>query len=226
MKDESGFGGGRVGRRAMFKGAAAAGVVGAAAVGVPALRPAATVRAQSVAEQIAQERGLTPEDVTAALKTYMPSGKLDEYYFFASGGHSGQVLVYGLPSMRLLRVIAVFTPEPWQGFGFSEGTKNVLDGGKVDGEHVTYGDSHHPGLSETNGEYDGQFLFIGDKAHARIAVIDLRDFETKQIVKNPHVISSHGASFVTPNTEYVIEGSQYASSSRNSVWGSSPPHRT
>ena len=211
MKEETGFGGSRVGRRAMFKGAAAAGVVGAAAVGVPALRPAAPVQAQSVAEQIAQERGLTPEDVTAALKTYVPSGKLDEYYFFASGGHSGQMLVYGLPSMRLLKVIGVFTPEPWQGYGFSEGTKRVLEGGRVDDEDVTYGDTHHPGLSETNGEYDGQFLFIGDKAHARLAVIDLRDFETKQIVKNPHVISNHGATFVTPNTEYVIEGSQYAS---------------
>jgi nitrous-oxide reductase len=65
-------------------------------------------------------------------------------------------------------------------------------------------------LSETNGEYDGQYLFINDKAHARIAVIDLRDFETKQIVKNPHIISNHGGAFATPNTEYIIDGSQYA----------------
>ena len=53
-------------------------------------------------------------------------------------------------------------------------------------------------------------MFINDKANARVAVIDLRDFETKQIVKNPNAIVDHGGSFVTPNTEYVIEGPQYA----------------
>ena len=80
----------------------------------------------------------------------------------------------------------------------------------MNGKTLTWADTHHPGLSETNGDYDGQFLFINDKAHARMAVIDLRDFETKQIVKNPHIISNHGGAFVTPNTEYVIDGSQYA----------------
>jgi nitrous-oxide reductase len=140
----------------------------------------------------------------------VPSGRLDEYYIFASGGHSGQVLVIGVPSMRLLKVIGVFTPEPWQGYGFSDETKAVLAQGAVDGKPVTWADTHHPGLSETNGEYDGQFLFINDKAHARLAVIDLRDFETKQLVKNPHIISNHGGAFVTPNTDYIIDGSQYA----------------
>ncbi|MBL8746474.1 MAG: Sec-dependent nitrous-oxide reductase, partial [Phycisphaerae bacterium] len=57
---------------------------------------------------------------------------------------------------------------------------------------------------------DGQFLFIGDKANARLGVIDLRDWETKQIVKNPLTVSDHGAAFVTPNTDYVVEGGQYA----------------
>ncbi len=62
------------------------------------------------AEEIIKQRQLTPEDVTAALMTYMPSGKYDEYLMFSSTGHGGQVLVHGLPSMRLLKVIAVFTP--------------------------------------------------------------------------------------------------------------------
>ena len=82
--------------------------------------------------------------------------------------------------------------------------------GGMNGKTLTWADTHHPGLSETNGEYDGQFLFINDKANARMAVIDLRDFETKQIVKNPLIISNHGGAFVTPNTEYIIDGSQYA----------------
>jgi len=41
----------------------------------------------------------------AAMKTYVAPGDLDEYYFFASGGHSGQVYIYGVPSMRHLSTI-------------------------------------------------------------------------------------------------------------------------
>jgi nitrous-oxide reductase len=161
------------------------------------------------ASRIVKERSLTPDDVTAALKTYMPSGRYDEYVQFASGGHSGQVLVIGLPSMRLLKVIAVFTPEPWQGWGYGAGNE-VLEEGYVDGRPITWADAHHPALSETRGDYDGQFLFIGDKANARVAVIDLRDFETKQIVKNPIALNNHGGTLVTPGNEYVVEGGQYA----------------
>ncbi len=162
------------------------------------------------AAAVAAERNLTPADIYAALKTYMPSGQVDPYIMFSSGGQSGQVLVIGVPSMRILKVIAVFTPESWQGYGFGGSSMEVLTGGNVNGEPVLWGDTHHPALSETNGEYDGGFLFINDKANARLAVIDLRDFETKQILKNPNSINDHGGAFVTPNTEYVIEGPQYA----------------
>jgi nitrous-oxide reductase len=160
-------------------------------------------------KQIAAERGLKAEDLTAALKTYLPSGKHDDYIIFSSGGHSGQVFMIGVPSMRLLRSIAVFTPEPWQGFGYGFG-EEILKEGSYEGRELLWGDTHHPALSETSAEYDGQFLFIGDKANARVAVIDLHDMETKQIVKNPLTVSDHGGAFVTPNTEYVIEGAQYA----------------
>ena len=61
---------------------------------------------------IAEQRGLTPDDAVRAVKTFVPPGSHDEYMLFASGGHSGQVHVIGVPSMRLLRTIAVFTPEP------------------------------------------------------------------------------------------------------------------
>jgi nitrous-oxide reductase len=164
------------------------------------------------AQAVAQERGLTPDDVTAALKTYMPTGQMDEYIMFASGGHGGQMAAVGVPSMRLLRIIAVFTPEPWQGWGYgSQDTEKVLAEGNVNGKEIRWADTHHPALSETEGDYDGQFVFINDKAAARVAVIDLRDFETKQIVKNPIALNDHGGTMVTPNTDYVIEGGQYAS---------------
>ena len=135
-----------------------------------------------------EERGFTDDDVTAALKTYLPTGEHDEYVIFSSGGHSGQIHVIGVPSMRLLKTIGVFTPEPWQGWGYgNEATDEVLAQGDVDGREVRWADTHHPALSETAGDYDGEFVFINDKANARVAVVDLRDFETKQIDKNPIV---------------------------------------
>ncbi len=161
---------------------------------------------------IIEARGLTPDDVAAALKTYMPSGQHDDYIMFASGGHAGQVYVIGLPSMRIIKTIAVFTPEPWQGYGYgAEGTMEVLAGGDTDGSQITWGDTHHPALSETGGDYDGEFLFINDKANGRVAVIDLKDFETKQIIKNPIALGDHGGTMVTPDTEWIIEGGQYGS---------------
>ena len=80
----------------------------------------APVQAQIPADamRIVQERNLTPDDIKAALSTYTPTGRHDEYVMFASGGHSGQVIAVGLPSMRILKVIAVFTPDPWQGYGY------------------------------------------------------------------------------------------------------------
>ncbi len=167
--------------------------------------PAADVSA------IASERGLSEADIVAAVKTYQPTGRFDEYVMFASGGHSGQVLVIGVPSMRLLKVIAAFTPEPWQGFAYgSQEHHELMESAMMAGHEIKWGDTHHPALSETDGDYDGQFLFINDKANPRIAVIDLRDFETKQILTNPNMGTNHGGTFVTPNTEYVIEAAQYS----------------
>lgn len=163
--------------------------------------------------EVIQKRGLNPDDVLGALSTYMPTGKYDEYVMFSSGGHSGQVLAIGLPSMRILKNIAVFTPDPWQGFGFGVKENPILSPGpdviSEGSRGIGWADTHHPALSETNGNYDGQYLFINDKANGRFAVIDLRDFETKQIVANPLINNDHGST-VTPNTEYVVESTQYA----------------
>ena len=57
---------------------------------------------------------------------------------FASGGHSGQVYVIGMPSMRIIKKIAVFTPEPWQGWGYGEeGTMATLAEGNVGDNELT-----------------------------------------------------------------------------------------
>lgn len=165
---------------------------------------------QPALQKVMQERGLTEKDILAAAKTYVPTGGRDEYVVASSGGQSGQLIIYGIPSMRILKYVAVFTPEPWQGYGFDDESKAVLAQGRIRGKDITYGDTHHPAFSETDGDYDGRFVFINDKANPRLAVIDLLDFETKQIVVNPFFKSDHGGCFVTPNTEYIMEASQYA----------------
>jgi len=156
-----------------------------------------------------KQRGLTEADVSAALQTYTPTGKKDEYLTFASGGHGGNMIVIGVPSMRVLKYVGVFTPEPWQGYGYGDQSGAVLEMGSRFGKEITWGDMHHPALTETKGEYDGKYIFVNDKANARIAVVDLHDFVTKQIVTSTLIQSDHGATFVTPNTEYVVESSQY-----------------
>lgn len=171
---------------------------------------ASSAYAQTSLEDVMKDRGLTQKDLLAAAKTYTPSGGRDEYLAFSSGGQSGHVIVYGVPSMRILKYIGVFTPEPWQGYGFDDESKAVLAQGRIDGKDIKFGDTHHPAFSETKGEYNGRYLFINDKANPRIAVIDLHDFETKQIVVNPFFRSAHGGAFVTPNTEYVMDAAQYA----------------
>jgi len=139
----------------------------------------------------------------AAMKTYVAPGDLDEFYLFSSGGHSGQVFVYGVPSMRHLSTIPVFTPYPGTGYGFDDDTKKMLGG-------FSWGDAHHPALSETNGDYDGRWLFINDM-NGRIARIDLRDFKTREIFgPAPNISGNHGSSFVTPNTEYALMSSRFS----------------
>ena len=179
------------------------------AAGIGFAAAGAATAAESL-QDVMKRRSLSQQDLLAAAKTYVPTGKRDEFVAFSSGGQSGQVIVYGIPSMRILKYIGVFTPEPWQGYGYDEESKAVLAQGRIDGRDITWGDTHHPAMSETQGKYDGQFLFINDKANPRLAVIDLRDFETKQIVANPIFRSEHGGAFVTPNTEYIIEAAQYA----------------
>jgi len=147
--------------------------------------------------------GATSDVAIAAMKTYVAPGDLDEYYMFSSGGHSGQIYVYGVPSMRHLSTIPVYTPYPATGYGFDDESKKMLG-------DLTWGDAHHPALSETNGDYDGRWLFVNEM-NGRLARIDLRDFKTKQIIGPiPNVSGNHASAFVTPNTEYSVMASRFS----------------
>src|SRR5665811_1856641 len=56
---------------------------------------------------------------SAAEKVYVAPGQHDEFYAFLSGGFSGQLSVYGLPSGRLFKVIDVFSQDPQESYGYS-----------------------------------------------------------------------------------------------------------
>lgn len=158
---------------------------------------------------IAKERKLSTEDLLSAASTYTPAGKADEFVCLNSGGQAASVVVYAVPSMRILKYIPTGAPDAAAGYTFDEQSKAVHRQGYMESQSITWGDTHHPAFSETDGKYDGKFAFINDKANPRLFVMDLRDFETKQIVPNPIFRSEHGGAFVTPNTEYIIEGAQY-----------------
>jgi nitrous-oxide reductase len=173
------------------------------AAGLAALAALALACAPSAPRGAKKSAAAVSDLAVAAQKTYVAPGDLDEFYMFASGGHSGQVYVYGVPSMRHISTIPVYTPYPATGYGFDDESKAMLGG-------LTWGDVHHPSLSETNGDYDGRWLFVNDM-NGRVARVDLRDFKTKQIFGPvPNVSGNHAASFVTPNTEYSMMASRFS----------------
>jgi nitrous-oxide reductase len=143
----------------------------------------------------------------AAEKVYVAPGELDEYYAFMSGGFSGQVSVYGLPSGRLFKVIPVFSLDAEKGYGFNEETKPML---QTTFGFIPWDDSHHPKLSQTAGEHDGKFLFINGNNTPRIARIDLRTFETTEIIQIPNSGGSHASPYITENTEYLVASTRFS----------------
>ncbi|MCC7477181.1 Sec-dependent nitrous-oxide reductase [bacterium] len=151
-----------------------------------------------------RERGATGSQAGAAAATYVAPGDLDEMYLFYSGGHSGNVYVAGMPSMRHISTIPVFAKYPATGYGFDDESRKMLGG-------LEWGDVHHPSLSRTNGEYDGKWLFVNDAGNNRYARIDLRDFKTKQIIGPvPNCSGLHGGAFCTSNSEFLIYATRFS----------------
>lgn len=143
----------------------------------------------------------------AAERVYVAPGEHDEFYGFMSGGFSGQLGVYGLPSGRLLKVLPVFSQNPENGWGYTEETKPMLN---TSFGFVPWDDSHHPDISQTNGVLDGRWIFINGNNTPRIARIDLKNFKTEEIIEIPNSAGNHSSSFITENTEYVVAGTRFS----------------
>lgn len=143
----------------------------------------------------------------AAEKVYVAPGEYDEFYAFMSGGFSGQISVYGLPSGRMLKVIPVFSQDAEKGYGYNEETKPMLN---TSYGFVPWDDAHHPELSQTNGVPDGRWIFINGNNTPRIARIDLTTFETTEIIEIPNSGGNHSSPFITENSEYVVAGTRFS----------------
>lgn len=143
----------------------------------------------------------------AALKVYVAPGEYDDFYFFASGGFSGNVTVHGLPSGRLIKTVPVFSQFPENGWGYSEETKPMLN---TTFGFIPWDDSHHPELSQTDGIPDGRWLFINGNNTPRIARINLATFETDEIIQIPNSAGNHASPFTTMNSEYVVASTRFS----------------
>lgn len=143
----------------------------------------------------------------AASRVYVAPGEYDELYAFLSGGYSGQVTVYGIPSGRLLREIPVFSKKAENGYGYNEETKALFN---TSFGEVPWDDAHHVELSQTDGSFDGRWLFINGNNTPRIARVDLRTFETVEILEIPNVAGLHCAPFITENSEYLVSATRFS----------------
>ncbi len=143
----------------------------------------------------------------AADRVYIAPGDLDEFYAFMSGGFSGQVSVYGLPSGRLFKEIPVFSVKPEEGYGYELETKDLL---MTSFGHIPWDDTHHPSLSLTDGIPDGRWLFINSNNTPRIARICLETFKTMEILEIPHSAGGHASPYATMNTEYLVSATRFS----------------
>ncbi|WP_296754044.1 TAT-dependent nitrous-oxide reductase [Thiobacillus sp.] len=125
-------------------------------------------------------------------KYEVPPGQLDEYYSFSSGGHSGEVRIYGLPSGRELKRIPVFNMDCLVGWGVTNESKAIL-GTKPNGTpKYTTGDTHHVHQTYADGTYDGKYMFVNDKIHGRLARVRMDTMECDRILELPNVQGFHG----------------------------------
>ena len=143
----------------------------------------------------------------SSVKAFVAPGQYDEYYNFVSGGFSGQMSVYGLPSGRLFRVIPVFSVDPEKGWGYSEETKPMLN---TSHGFVPWDDLHHVELSQTAGEINGKWVFGNANNTPRLARIDLKTFKTAEIIELPNSAGNHSSPFGTENSEYIVAGTRFS----------------
>ncbi|HEX5954073.1 MAG TPA: TAT-dependent nitrous-oxide reductase [Rhodanobacteraceae bacterium] len=184
-------------RRSFIKATAVAGLAGAAGL---ALAACGRQQAAAGTNAVAASTATSDTRVKDVPEDFVAPGQLDEYYGIWSGGQSGEIRLVGLPSMRELMRVPVFNPDFTIGWGITNESKRVL------GPHFAPGgDCHHPHMSQTDGHYDGRYVFLNDKANTRVARIRCDVWRTDRIIDVPNVQAIHGLRVQrAPRTGYVF----------------------
>lgn len=154
---------------------------------------------------------LIPGPEKGVVKALVAPGEKDPYYAFLSGGKGGDVRVFAVPSMRLIKVIPVFNPSAQASYARkTDGNRALLE--NSGGFH--WGNTLFPVLSKTNGDYDGKLMFVQDEAHGRIGKISLKSFDTEDVVKLPNMKTARALA-VDSNTKYLMVGGQLEGVAQN-----------
>lgn len=184
-------------RRSFMKGGAAvgAGLLGAGALGVRG-------EGDSILGGLFGAKEAHAASKSGGQSAHVPPGKLDDYYGFWSGGQSGEIRILGVPSMREIKRIPVFGRDSATGWARDDWSRELCGG-------MESGDTHHVHLSYTDGTYDGRYVYVNDKANARLARVRCDIMEVDAITDIPNAQGTHGIFPQRKKTGLVLCNSEF-----------------